>query len=192
MVDNLSLIRDVNFIDQDWTTEHYYEEGRRIMAEHLAQKLKEFYPVDYQYLEIKLDTGHYRIMGKERTLNNQFPYSNAVVLLSDSLRPDWEVVNVEFQMKQSDSLHKTKLVMEEHDSQGNVTFKSYPTWPQNTSLGRWEFVTFTVPLDSTFHKAQQVKIYVANPSEHAVQTKDYDVSFRPAYLKPRVKAQSSR
>ena len=192
VVDNLFLVRDVNFIDQDWTTEHYYEEGRRIIAEHLSQTLRCFYQTDYQRLEFKPDAGHYRIMEEERTLSDKFPYGNALVLPSDSLRPDWEVVNVVFQMLQSDSLHKTKLVIEKHDFLGNVTFQSYPTWPQNKSIGRWEFVTFTVPLDSTFREAQQVKIYVANLSEYAVRTKDYDISFRPSYLKPRVKAQSSR
>ena len=47
VVDNLSLVRDVNFIDQNWTTEHYYSEGRHVIAQHLARTLREFYPSDY-------------------------------------------------------------------------------------------------------------------------------------------------
>lgn len=46
-VDNLDLVRDAEFIDQDWTTEHYYEYGRRLIAHHLAQSLRQFYPAEY-------------------------------------------------------------------------------------------------------------------------------------------------
>ena len=47
IVDNLDLVRDAEFIDQNWTTEHYYEFGRRQIAHHLAQTLRTFYPADY-------------------------------------------------------------------------------------------------------------------------------------------------
>ena len=192
VVNNLSLVRDVNFIDQNWTTEHYYEEGRRMVAEHVAQSLKEYYPNDYRPIEIKADTGHYRFSGEERTINKQHPYSRALVLTADSIRPDWEMVNVAFMMKQADGSHKTKLVIEKRETQGQASFETYPTWPQNSTLGQWEFVTFALPLDSVFRVSEQIKIYVSNFSESAVQIKDLDVSFRPAYLAPYVKAKSER
>ena len=47
IVDNLDLVPDAEFIDQNWTTEHYYEYGRRLIAHHLAQTLRTLYPVDY-------------------------------------------------------------------------------------------------------------------------------------------------
>jgi hypothetical protein len=47
VVDNLYLVRDAEFIDQNWTTEHYYEYGRRQIAQHLADTLRTFYPTDY-------------------------------------------------------------------------------------------------------------------------------------------------
>ena len=192
VVNNLSLVRDVNFIDQNWTTEHYYEEGRRLVAKQVAQGLRKYYPSDYQEVEIIFDTGHYRFAGQERELNVKRPFGNALVLTADSIHPEWQKVNVAFMMKQADSLHNTKLVIEKHDAIGKATFESYPTWPQNVTLGRWEFVTFAVPLDLDFHTSQMIKIYVANHSESSVQIKDFDVSFRPAYLAPSVKAQSSQ
>lgn len=192
VVNNLSLVRDVNFIDQNWTTEHYYEEGRRLVAYQVAQHLRKYYPDDYQEVEIKADTGHFRFAGHECILNDRHPYGDAVVLAADSIHADWEVVNVAFMMQQADSLHNTKLVIEKRDAEGKATFESRSTWPQNTTLGRWEFVTFAVPLDSVFRTSRTVKIYIANHSESSVQVKDFDVSFRPAYLAPYVKAQSLR
>ena len=47
IVDNFDLVRDAEFVDQNWTTEHYYEYGRRQIAHHLAQTLRQFYPADY-------------------------------------------------------------------------------------------------------------------------------------------------
>ena len=59
-------------------------------------------------------------------------------------------------------------------------------------MGQWEFVTFALPIDSAFRVSEQIKIYVSNFSESAVHIKDLDVSFRPAYLAPYVKAKSER
>lgn len=192
IVNNLSLIRDVNFIDQNWTTEHYYEEGRRIIAKHLAQTLKQFYPDDYRDPnDFQLDAGHY-YFSEQRELKTERPYGKALILSVDSLYSDWEKVNVAFQMKQSDSLNKTVLAVEKHDFQDNVTFGIYPVKSQIPHSGQWEFVTFALPVDSTFRNARQTKIYVTNTSESAVQVKDFDISFRPSYLKPGVKAQSAR
>ena len=193
IVNNLSLVRDVNFIDQDWTTEHYYEEGRRIIARHLAQTLKTFYPQAYLDSEpLICDKGHYYFEGWERTLNKNWPYSKALILPSDSLLPQWSMVDIAFMMKQSDTLNKVRLVVEKDSCDGGVDADSYPVGKQVRSIGQWDFATFALPVDSIFRKAQQIKIFVYNPSSSQVQVKDLDVSFRPAYLKPRVKAQTTR
>ena len=190
VVNNLSLIRDVNFIDQDWTTEHYYEEGRRIIADHLALALRDFYPKDYRDPKtLVMDKGHYFI-GDIRTLDLQNPYGSTVTLTADSIRPDWSMVNVAFEIKQQDDLSKAILAVEKHGIEGERFIDSYAVKLQVEKVGAWDFVTFTLPLDSTFCTAQKIKLYVHNFSESAVQIRNFDVSFRPAYLKPRVKAQS--
>jgi hypothetical protein len=44
VVDNLEAVRGKYFIDQNWTTEHYFLEGRMIVARNLADSLKnQFY-----------------------------------------------------------------------------------------------------------------------------------------------------
>ena len=190
VVDNLSLVRDVNYIDQDWTTEHYFEEGRRIIADHLASALKTFYPDDYQNPKtLILDEGHYFI-DKIRMLDRQKPYSSALAFTGDGIRPEWGMVNVAFEIMQQDDLNKAVFAVECHDSNGEVSIGSYDIKPQVQKSNAWDFATFALPIDSTFRKAQKIKLYVHNFSESAVQIRNFDVSFRPAYLKPRVKAQS--
>lgn len=40
VVNNLEAVRDKEFIDRSWPTEHYYEEGRRIIAREVAGRIK--------------------------------------------------------------------------------------------------------------------------------------------------------
>ena len=190
VVDNLDLVRDVNFIDQNWTTEHYYEEGRRIVAEHLAQTLRSFYPTDYRDPKmLKRDAGHY-FMGETKALNKQRPYGSTLVLTADSIRPEWSMVNVAFEVKKHDDLSHLVFAVEKHDVQGEAHIDSYDAMPQILKNDAWDFATFALPVDSVFRTAQTIKLYVHNFSESAVEVRNFDVSFRPAYLKPRVKAQS--
>ena len=190
VVNNLSLVRDVNFIDQDWTTEHYYEEGRRIVADHLAQTLKLFYPEDYHNPDsLVLDEGHY-CFTDTRALCRQYPYGTTLVLTADSICPDWDMVNVAFEIKQSDSLCRPVFAVEKMDALGEKASDSYEVKAQVKKTGDWDFATYTLPIDSVFRSAQRIKLYVHNFSESPVEVRNFDVSFRPAYLKARVKAQS--
>jgi hypothetical protein len=51
VVDNFNSVGDEEFIDRDWTTEHYAEKGRKIVARNAAQSLKTLYPNYYQEVE---------------------------------------------------------------------------------------------------------------------------------------------
>ena len=192
VVNNLDLVRDVNFIDQDWTTEHYYGEGRHIIAHQVAQALRQYYPNEYQDLGLlQYEAGHYCFEGSEDELNVERPYSQTLILPADSLQPDWGMVNIAVEMLQPDTLNDAQIVIEKNGEQGK-TSTYYDLGSQIQSIGKWEFATFALPLDSTFREAEQIKFFVYNPSTSSVRVRRFDISFRPAYLKPAVKAQSSR
>lgn len=48
VVDNLELVKGKEYIDQDWTTEHYSYKGRMIIAKNLANALKEQFKNEYK------------------------------------------------------------------------------------------------------------------------------------------------
>ena len=125
-------------------------------------------------------------------MNAERPYSQTLTLPSDSLHPDWGMVNVAVEMLQSDTLNKAQLVIEKNGSEGNLSTQYYALSSQIHKIGQWDFATFALPIDATFREAEQIKIYVYNPSTAPVKVKRLDISFRPAYLKPAVKGQSSR
>lgn len=190
IVDNLNLVRDIDFIDQDWTTEHYYKDGRRIIADNVAEALKAYYPDEYRKVDWERDAGHYYFGDEVCALDKGQPYGPTLTLPADSLRADWERVNVAFMIKQADTLHDTKLAVESLVAYDHALVFYIDVKPQIQKIGEWDFATFDLPVDSIMRGALQNKIFVYNPSEDAVQLKCMDVSFRPAYLKPGVRGQS--
>ena len=95
-------------------------------------------------------------------------------------------------MQQADTLHNTKLAVQSLVANDNVLVFYLDVKPQIQKIGEWDFATFDLSVDPIMRNALQVKIFVYNPSDDAVQLKDMDVSFRPAYLKPGVKGQSMK
>ena len=95
-------------------------------------------------------------------------------------------------MRQADTLHNAKLAVESLVAHDNVLVSYIDVKPQIQKIGEWDFATFDLSVDPIMRNALQVKIFVYNPSDDAVQLKDMDVSFRPAYLKPGIKGQSMK
>lgn len=192
VVDNLNLVRDVNFIDQNWTTEHYYAEGRHLVANRIALVLKALYPNDFiDPYSVIADEGHF-YFANAISIDAAQPYSNTLDMPSADLLPDWEKVNVEFEVCQNDRSHEAVLAVQWYDFEENSGARYYPIQDEITAVGQWDFATFVLPVDSVLRSAQHFKIFVYNPSESPIQVKGLDVSFRPAYMKPGVKGESER
>src|SRR5204863_4510414 len=47
VVDNLESVPGDDFIDRNWTTEHYGYRGRMIIAKHVADSMKKIFPDKY-------------------------------------------------------------------------------------------------------------------------------------------------
>lgn len=50
VVDNLFAVPNEQFIDQNWTTEHYAEKGRKIIAKNVAHELRKWHNKNYKEL----------------------------------------------------------------------------------------------------------------------------------------------
>lgn len=193
VVNNLSLVRDINFIDQNWTTEHYYSEGRRLIARQVAQALRAWYPDDYvEDRPIIPDEGHFYSGHAVETIDAEMPYSTTLNLLSSDLHDDWEKVNVSLEILQTDTLNDVRLTLQWYDSLGNSNADYISMTQQIKAVGRWDFATFTLPVDARFRESHHFKIYLYNPVDSPVLVRGFDVSFRPAFLAPEVKGRRGR
>ena len=192
VVDNLNLVRDINFIDQNWTTEHYYAEGRHLVANRIALVSKALYPNDFiDPHAVVADEGHF-YFADVVSIDAAQPYSYTLDMLSANLQSDWEKVNVEFEVCQNDCSDEAVLAVQWYDSEENSGARYYSIQDEITAVGQWDFATFVLPVDSVLRLAKHFKIFVYNPSETPIQVKGLDISFRPAYMKPGVKGESER
>lgn len=189
VIDNMSLVRDVNFIDQNWTTEHYYEGGRRIVADNLAKTLKLFYPDDYHNPDsLHFDFGHFRGNQPTRRIVASNTYASNVVI--DSLSPVWGEVDVAFFARPSDLLVSLFLSVQGFRDNEVVLNKSYPVSFEHYEMQKWDFHTKSIVMDSAFKVAQNVKFFLTNTSEVPVEVSALDVSFHAANLAPGIKGKS--
>ncbi len=54
VADNLELVCGKDYIDKDWTTEHYMQNGRLRIANNLANSLKKNYPKEFKDIKITI------------------------------------------------------------------------------------------------------------------------------------------
>ena len=189
LVDNLSLVRDINFIDRDWTSEHYFEEGRRIIADNVANALKTLYPNSFVNPNtLQYDYGHFHSKPAWHPLNASRPYGSSLVI--DSIAPEWDEVNVAFFACPSDSIASITLAVQCFDADGHTTGMSYPLPLVHYGIQTWDFHTQTIVMDSIFKTASEVKFFLINTNEAPIEVSALDVSFHPANLEPGVKGKS--
>jgi len=200
VVDNLSLINNDEFIDQNWTTEHYSESGRRLIAKNVANALKRFYPNDYKEFvsESKKIYSFYNDCegkiewGQMQTLTDEIAYSGKmssktgqkndfsisfnsyVKNLPDSLKR----LSLSFQKFQRELNMDAKIVVEISGSRIKYQWNGFIINEIAKSTNKWELVKldFTLPVD--FNSASVVKIYVFNPTEKLMFIDDMNIHFK--------------
>jgi hypothetical protein len=199
VVDNLFSVGNKEFIDQNWTTEHYAEQGRRIVAKNVADSLRKIYPNDYKPVEYKIEkpTSFFNdcegetIWGQMQTLvaenpfsgkkcsktNKEQPYSITfeypILYLPDSLTK----ISVNFQLFQKEINSEAKLTFE---ISGKVFASKVDGIPINSMVKakqKWEDVNFTYTLPEKFYNADLIKVYVYNPTYAEMKIDDFNVEF---------------
>jgi len=195
VVDNLTAVEDSEFVDRDWPTEHYAEQGRKIVARNVAQSIKPLH-TDY-YQEVQYFTQKAReffnncddenpwtqwhtitkenaFSGKKssKTGNgNEFglTFEYGIKNLPDSL----QTVSVEMQILQQDLLHDAQIVLE-------ITGKhSLPFYIKNatTETNKWQRVSCQFDLGEDFYDWDIVKVFLYNPYKTVIYCDDIRVVF---------------
>jgi len=195
VVDNFCSVRDEEFIDRDWTTEHYAEKGRKIVAHNVAQALKTLYPNDYQEVQPPTEkrnaffhncdddntwtqwhtiTREQAFSGKKssKTGNGDdfgLTFEYGIKNLPDSLK----TVDVEMQIFQQDLAHDAQIVLE-ITGKGSVTF---PIKNQAHEVNKWQKVSCQFNLEADFYDWHIVKVFLYNPYNTVIYCDDIRVVF---------------
>jgi hypothetical protein len=198
VINNLHLVEDEQFVDQDWTTEHYAEKGRKAIAESVARAIGEWHKEYYREVVSKnnYQTIFYNDFedesrwGNSNSINEDMAYSGSrssatgkgidysaglsypLKIIPDSLK---NTVTIEFMVYQTGSDHDTKVVMEafgefDHHWQG-ADIKS-----ETKEIDQWKFYRKRFAIPDSIKNADLIKVYVYNPSQVMVYVDDFRIS----------------
>jgi hypothetical protein len=197
VVDNLDAVPNEEFIDQDWTTEHYAQRGRRIVASNVAQSLRFIYPADYkEFIEdnslhceffCDCETAHFWLQWQ--TVTDELSYSppHASKIAGD----DPYSVTFEYPIKYlPDSMSKMQIEMYVYQATANAEAQiimqvdgndnyslSYPVSSLLLPSKTWQKINCTFPLEEKFYKNDRVKFFLYNQSWELIYIDDILVKF---------------
>lgn len=206
VIDNLEKVHNLEFTDQNWTTEHYSEVGRKIVAANVAMGLKTIYPNDYKSViykpvvkvkklrlsEFFNDCEGTEQWGQMQTLNDENAFSgkksskvgmnNEFSITFESnvsdLPDSLKQVVVDFQIFQKNISSETKLVIEISGQHVQMQWNGFSLNNLTKENNKWESVHFTFPLPSNFYLGDLIKVYILNPGNKILYVDDIKVKFQ--------------
>jgi hypothetical protein len=206
VVDNLSAVRDREYIDRDWTTEHYAERGRKIIARNVAQSLKTFYPNDYREVPYSIDsiksiakqtiffnncdddsnpwgqrhtiTNENAFSGEKSSKTGKGEYYGLTFEYGIKNLPDLlQTVDVEMQIFQENLDHKAEILLEIWTTDTKYV-SSFPIKDVIKTVNEWQKVSCQFELGETFYKGNIVKVFLYNTSNTTIYCDDIHVDFK--------------
>ena len=201
VVNNIDIVEDEQFIDQNWTTEHYAEKGRRIIAKNVAESLKEWhgdYYVDVSHY-VDYQTSFFNNCdedvkwGQMNTIANDIAFSGdnssktgngndfSVTLeyplkkIPDSLK---NTVDVSFWLYQKTNDHDAKLVIEVNGNEISNSWNGFRLIDKTKKINKWTKYSHDFILSDSIKNADLIKVYVLNQSNNVVYIDDFRVEIK--------------
>lgn len=199
-VNNLYAVDSSQFIDKNWTTEHYLEKGRKTVAKNVAEALKKYHgnhflPQQYSdgfpsqfFNNCERDL----IWGQSQTITTQKAYSGkkssvtgrgnpfgltfscSLRQLPDSLK---HRVVIEFRILQTPGNHDAQLAIEASGSGMGYFWKGYPIKELVLQTKTWELYRKVFEIPAAVKEAEAFKIYLYNTSSTLIYTDDFLIRF---------------
>lgn len=200
VVDNLNALPNEQFVEQDWTSEHYAEKGRKYIAKNLALNLRKKYPEDFVAVayESLLPTHFFNdceqgeVWTQMKTLSDEKSYSGSYASktgkgemfsltfeypfqkIPDSCRT---LVKVSAQVFQNSTEHEAELKLEMLGAEIDYFNASIPVAEHTRTTGEWSLFETRFVLPEKVMKAEIIKVYVLNPSGEDLFIDDLAIDF---------------
>lgn len=200
VVDLLELLPNADFSDQDWTTEHYGEAGRKQIARRLAEAMQPWYPEKFRNVVYQKTTPRIFVndcegdkiwgqmgsltdgrahsgrkssrIGKDRQFSLTF--SRAVPDLDTNYR---DSVAVSFWLYQEDLAHRGSIALEAGGDATGYLWDTTAMHRFNRVQNQWTKLEARLPLWPQLPEAEVMKIYLYNPSEKWIWVDDLRIEF---------------
>ncbi|MCD6347275.1 MAG: hypothetical protein J7L96_07645, partial [Bacteroidales bacterium] len=200
VVDNLNALADNQFIDTLWTTEHYFETGRKTIANNVANSIKQLYPDQYidmgypnsahtfffndcegntlwEPLQTITDenafSGKYSSKtGKGNNFSITFEYPLSEI--PDSAK---NTINVDFKVYQYSMNSGCKFVIQAEGKKIEKFWYGTPITNQVKNIEQWSDYSYSFTIPGSIKQADIIKIYVFNPTNEIVFIDNFRVKF---------------
>ena len=196
VVDNLEVVANEDYIDQDWTTEHYVVRGRKQVAYNVALALQKIYPKtkfnknrDLPKMSNNFESNaNWKIPGiksSEKAFSGKYSYKiYAGNQYSEALEIQFiqmfsispEFVELKWKSFSEENVHDARFVIDIQrggESYSWHGFKIAEDWEKN----RWMENEVKLPLPSDLKLTDVIKIYAWNGSATPVFVDDIEIRF---------------
>jgi hypothetical protein len=197
IVNNLNTVGSEQFIDQNWTTEHYAEKGRKTIAKNVAEVLKIWHNDYYEKIDydINYQTVFYNdcesknvVWGQMQTISNETAFSGKkssktgggndfsitmeypLKTIPDSIK---ESIEIEFMLYQTSLKQDAQLVLQASGSDFKHYWNGYFLKEEVSEENKWIKYRKTITIPDSIKQADLIKIYVYNPSEEKIYIDDF-------------------
>jgi hypothetical protein len=202
VVDRMEALSNAEFIDQNWTTEHYRENGRKTVAEGIASALKPIFPDAFKVPvdDNRIAKGNFfndceggEVWSQMQTLDATHAHSGRSASLTGPEKGQFGL-SFTYPIARLDSNKLDSLAFDcwvfPSELGGNVAIaweaggeKTGYLWdslqlrPQLLEANQWQQIHFRVTLWPNFREAEVVKVYPYNPSTVPIWFDDMHISF---------------
>ncbi len=198
IVDNLEVVPDREFIDQDWTTEHYAESGRKTISRKVAASLAKFYPDSYSPKDFDNQYEFYNDFEREnkweqgaRSSTDEFSFEKEKSSIAGgkfhySVTFEYELeripeskrkeVYVSFMYLQRNQSHDAHIVFECESE--NFPKQQLSEKIETDKIDEWVKVEQLYRIPEGFKDFGHMKVYVHNPTEEPVYIDNMSIKFR--------------
>ena len=200
VVDNLSVVADDQFIDQSWTTEHYAEKGRKLIAKNVAEAVKGFYPDKFEQVVYsnKIRQSFFNncddnvIWGQMGSITSETSFSGnkssktgggnkysiaflyPLKTLPDSIK---NKIKISLMVKSESKNQSGSLMVQAYGKNFNGFSKSYKLKSQINQVDKWQKFNQTLIIPDSIKEADIIKIYVHNPTNDIIYVDDFKIDF---------------
>lgn len=195
VVNQLENVRDQDFVDREWPTEHYNQSGRRTIARKLAEALKEAYPKEYsepQAAHFHNDCEGTLPWFNQHTLSTEKAASGKY---ASKINPDWKFslffqapfedlpknarkkVSVQAMVSCPVYNANTMMVMDVQLDSGEQYWKAIALNELVSQKKGWQKVSHTFDIPPVEQAGKLITIYFYNGTEKDMFVDDIDIHF---------------
>lgn len=203
VVNMLDILPHRDFIDKDWTTEHYVEHGRRAVAGRIALAIRKYYPDHYDpaaydeahdeviffndmegptvWSQMHTTTTERAYRGKKSSkIGDPEKFSTTWTAgISNLDTTQLDTIEVSFWLYQTNLDHLAGLAIEASGDSISYLWDTTGIRRITRTLDQWTPVKFSIPLWPQITRADIIKTYIYNPSSHPIWIDDMRIRFIP-------------